>query len=132
MERLNRNISSRNSALEQRPKVLKAIRVNLPIDILNGVIHNLMCVFSSESLVGLEGIGIESRASFYVLTYFRLQSMFFAVRNYRGANLSATFKDSEHSRFIFRSCSRDASATLGNVHVSGFAPDKCLIYFDVT
>ncbi len=73
MKRLHANVGSRNTALEKRPEVLKAISVYAAIYILRGVIYHLMCIIRSQAFIGEKGIGVESRASSDVLVYFFLQ-----------------------------------------------------------
>ncbi len=72
MKRFDANVGSRNPALEQRPEVLKAIRVYATVHILSGMIYNLMRVISRQSVVGHERIAVERRASSNVLADFFL------------------------------------------------------------
>ena len=45
MERLYRNVSSRNAALQQRPEILKPVCMHAPIYILSRMVHDLMSIF---------------------------------------------------------------------------------------
>ena len=73
MKRLYRNICSMQSALEQAPEVLKGVRGYATINVLNGMVHDLMLVFGIQSTICAMCIGVESRASLNVFTNFRLQ-----------------------------------------------------------
>src|ERR1051326_248280 len=43
VERLNRNVGSAQSALEQRPEVFDALSVNLSANVFDGMVHNFVC-----------------------------------------------------------------------------------------
>src|ERR1039458_8303243 len=103
MKRFHANIGSRNAALEQRPEVLKSVRMDAAIHILNGVVNNLVRVVARQTIVGEQGVGIESRASFYVLADFALQCVLLAIRYDCGANLPATFQDAHNCGLVLGS-----------------------------
>ena len=56
VERLHADIRAMNTPLEQTPEVLKAVGVNLAIDILHSMVDHLMCIITFESVVGKQGI----------------------------------------------------------------------------
>lgn len=130
MKRFDANVGSRNAALEKAPEVLKAIRVNSPVNILHGVIHNLVGIVSGQSLVRTERIRVQRRSCFDVLADFRLQSVLLAVRYDRGANLPAALQDSHNSGLVLRASTSDAAFTFTNVHVPSLAADEGLVYFN--
>src|SRR5438874_985635 len=92
MERLNTNVGARDAALEQAPEVLKAISVNLPVDVLFGMVDNFVSVFLRESVIGLQGIGVQRGTRFDMLLNFNLKSSALPVRNDSSANLSAALQ----------------------------------------
>ena len=130
MKRFNRYVGSRDAALEERPEILKSIRVYAAIYVLNGMIDNLMRVIRRQSFVGKQGIRVQSRASRDMLANLRLQFMFLAVRYDGGANLPAAFQDSHDCGLVFGACASDSALTFGDVHVSRLATDERFIYFD--
>ena len=130
MKRFDRHIRARDAALEQRPEVLKAVRVYAAIYVLNGMIHNLVRVIGSESLIGKQGIGVESRASFDMLADFALQCGLFAIRYDRGANLPAALQDAHDSSLVLGASSGNPALALTQVHVSRLAADERFVYFD--
>ncbi len=96
MERLNRNISTFECALEQRPKVFNAVLMDLPVNILLSVIDYLVSVVILQSVVRAKRIAIDSRAFFNVLRHFavqgftcaRLEARIFSLRRDVQANPS--------------------------------------------
>src|ERR1035437_2423995 len=100
MERLDANVSAINAALQQAPEVFKAVGVDAPVHVLHGMIDNLVRVFTLKSFIGEQGISVESRASFDVLSDFRLQFFFLAAGNHSSADLSATFENTHDSGFV--------------------------------
>ena len=47
--------------------------MNLPVNIFLGMVNNLVGVLGSQTFIGNQGVGVESRASFYMLLDFGLQ-----------------------------------------------------------
>src|SRR5438552_9780815 len=129
MKRFHTHIGSRDAALEQRPEVFKAVGVYATAYILAGVVNHLMRVFSCETFIGLEGIGVERSASSDMPAYFFLQHSFATAGNYSGANLSATFQDTHNRSLVFRASTSDTALALANVHVPSLAADEGFVYF---
>src|SRR5438876_2965444 len=90
MKRFHTHIGSRDAALQQRPEVLKAVSMHATVYILAGVVNYLMRIFSCETFIGLEGIGVEGSASSDMPAYLFLQHSFATARNHGCANCSAT------------------------------------------
>jgi hypothetical protein len=60
VERLDANVGSLESALQERPEILKAIGVNLAVNVSLGVVNDSVLVAANvESLIGQERIGID-------------------------------------------------------------------------
>src|ERR1035441_8158074 len=59
VKRFNAHISSAQAAFKQAPEVLKAVSVNLPVNVPFRVIYNLVRVIRSQSLIGEQEVGIE-------------------------------------------------------------------------
>jgi len=102
------------------------------IDVLHGMIDNLVRVVGCESFVGQQSIGIECRASLYVLANLRLQFMSLAVWYDCGPNLSAPLKDSHDGGFVFGASASDSALALTQMHIAGFAADERFINFDLS
>src|SRR5271170_1422738 len=129
MKRFDRNIRARDAALEKRPEILKPVGMHATVNVLNGVVNNLMRVVRSESAIGEQGIGVESRTSFYMLANLRLQFMLLAIRYDGGANLPATFQDAHDGSLVLRARSGDAALAFANVHVARLATDERHVNF---
>jgi hypothetical protein len=56
--------------------------VGASVDVLYGMVNDLMRILSRKSLVGEQVIRIERRSRFDVLTHLRLKGMFLAVDYY--------------------------------------------------
>jgi hypothetical protein len=65
VKRLSRNVCAVDAAVQQAPEVLKAVRVDLAINVLYGVVHDLMLEFV-QTVVRREGIGVERATRFNV------------------------------------------------------------------
>src|ERR1700677_2130778 len=121
MERLNTNVGTANAALQERPEVLQSVGMNVSIDVLGGVVYDLMGVVSGQSLVGKQSIGIERGSRFDVLADFGLQRFLLAVWNDDSADLAPTLNDAEYRSLVFAASTGNAALALSNVHVTRFA-----------
>src|SRR2546421_3301216 len=130
MKGLHANVGSRDTALEKRPEVLKAVSVYATVYILAGVVNYLMRVVASESFIREQGIGVERGSSSDVLAYFVLQYLAAAARNHAGANLAATFQDADHCGLILAASSGNPALPFADVHVPSFAADESFVHFD--
>lgn len=131
MERLNRNVGTADAALQERPEVLKGIGVDVSIDVLNGVVYDLMRVVSGESFVRHQRVSVERCSRFDVLADFGLKGFLLAVRNDDSANLAATFHDPEYGSLVLAASAGDAALALRDVHIACFPADEGFIRFDV-
>src|SRR5438552_19035007 len=100
MKWFDADIGSTDAALQQAPKVFQAVSVDLPVHVLNGVIHNLMRILAFKAAVGQQGVGIECSTSLNMLLNFPLQCALAAIRHYHGADFPAALKDAHNSGFI--------------------------------
>src|SRR5437868_4002970 len=130
MKRLHANIGSRNPAFQQRPEILQRVSVYAAIYILRSVIYNLVSVISRQTLVGLEGIGVQGRTCLDMLANLSLQRSTAAIRNDSSSNLSTTFHDAHDCGFVLSAISGDAALPLAQVDIPCFAADESLINFD--
>jgi hypothetical protein len=63
--------------------------VNLSIDVLDGMVNDLMRVTASQSLIGQELIGVECRASLDMFMHFSLERVLASVTNDLRVNIPA-------------------------------------------
>jgi hypothetical protein len=130
MERLNTHIGSIDAALEQTPEVLKAIGMNPPVDVLHGMVNNLMGIVAGKTFIGEKEVSIESRTSLDMLADLSLQDSLATGGNNAKANLPAALQDAHNGNLVLRSGSGDSPLLFGDVHVARFATDESLIRFD--
>src|SRR5664279_3441887 len=116
MERFDTHVGSRDAALQQRPKVLKAIRVNAAINVLSRMVNYLVSILACQPIVGQERIGIEGRASSDVLAYFLLQHGLATTRHHAGANLSAALQDAHDGGLVLCASSGNPALAFADVH----------------
>ena len=132
MERFNANVASGDAALQQAPEVVQSVSVNLPINVLLGMVNDLMSVFLSQPVVGLQRIGIEGATSFNVLFDAGLQGASLPICDYHSANLATTFQCSKHDGFVFSASTSDAALAFVEMHIASFSADEGFINFDFT
>lgn len=132
MKRFNRNIRALDAALQKTPEILKAVRMNLTIDILFGVVNNLMNVFI-HPLIGTQRVGEQKGTLLHVLSDRFLNRFFAAAWNHLASHIAAVPLKQSHDRDLANK-SRLGSDLLGSfvlVHESGRAADECLVGFNL-
>src|SRR6267142_4207480 len=130
MERLNRNVRAFQSALEQAPEILKAVCVDLPLNVTFCMVNRLVNeVLVIQSLIGQEGIGVDRALGRDVSTDFRLQVMLTPRGNDVRVNLSAAFQNADNGCLIFYSAFRNHALAPCRVHESSGTTNKSLVYF---
>ncbi len=131
VEGLHADIGAFQLALEQTPKVFESVGMHLPVNVFFSMVNNLVLEpLLLESLIGHEGIGVDRTPRFDVSANLSLQSMFFAIADHGGANLTATFQNPHNSGFVFGASLGDAALVFIGVHESGRATDESFVHFD--
>lgn len=131
MERFDTHVGSADAALQERPEVLKGIGVDVSIDVLNGMVYDLMGVIGCQSFVGHQSVRVECRARFNMLSDLRLKRFLLAVRNDDSADLPAALHDPEHRSLILAASAGDAAFPFGNVHIPRLAANESLVGLDM-
>jgi hypothetical protein len=128
---LDANVGAVDSTLQETPKVLHAVGVDILADVFNRVIDNLMLVLFTESVIGFHCIAVEFGTLLYVLAHQRLQLSLTAALYHGSANLSAAFQNRSDDSLTFGSAPSLNLARLNiGVHVAGLAADESFIHFD--
>src|SRR5271157_1201523 len=132
MERFHAHISTRQSALEKRLKVLHAVSMYPAIHELNSMVNDLMQVIIAKTLVTAHFIGEQSRAGFNVLTDDRLQGMLLPVGDYLSVDTATALQESHNDDLILdvSASATDAARMDVLVHVPGLAANKGFIGFN--
>src|SRR5438105_122813 len=129
MERLNSNVGTTNAPLQQRPEVLKAVSMNLPINVLDRVIDYLVLVFILQSLITTKLIGIKSRASIDMLANHWLYGFPVPICDDLSAYESAPLQKSHDNSSVIVEHSTNATSLYALVHIACSAPNVSLIHF---
>jgi len=131
VKRLDAHISAFQSALEQTPEVFESVGVNLSVNVLFRVVNDLVFVSPRiQSIVGLQGIGVNFASLIDVLPNDGLHFRLAASLCNHSANLSAPFKDSDNWDFSLEAAIFDGAAVTLKVHEASLATDKSFVYFD--
>ena len=131
MERLNTNVGAIDTALQQRPEILKAVGVDATVDILDGVIDDLVGIVAGESFIREQEVSVEGGTRFDVLADLSLKDGLSAALDDHGTDLSATLKDAHDSHLVFSASAGDAALTNAQVHVASLAADEGLVRFNL-
>lgn len=130
MERLRCNVRALRAALEQAPKILQAICVDLPINVAFGVVNRLVRkVLVVQSLIGHECVGVDRALGSDVGANLRLQVMLATGGNYVRMDFAASFQNADYRRLVLDPAFRDDALASGRVHESGRAADEGFVYF---
>jgi hypothetical protein len=134
VKRLNADIGSSDSPLQQGPEVFKSVGVDMASGVAHGMIYHVVNVIVSQSLVGLQRVGVNLRAFGNVLANvcLKLRSACALDNLQDNARLAlgrCTLQQSHHGSHGDGAGASDLPLTF--VHVAGFAADESFIDFDV-
>lgn len=128
VEWLDRNISAANRTLQQAPEILKAIRVNVTVNVGFCMVDDFMRVLGIKTRVGLQGVSVKLGASGNVFANLFLKMMLPSVLHNRKAYLAGlAFEQPKHNSFTHSASAGNLSRPLTSVHVPRFAADESLI-----
>ncbi len=132
VKRLDADLGSLQAALQERPEVFDAVSVDVSLDVLFGVIHELVNVILFESGVRCQFVSEETwEPAFDVCAHFFLQRATLAIRDVFHAHLAGFAIQQAHDQFFVRSASaRYLLCFLVFVHIAGKAADHSLVGFD--
>lgn len=132
---LDANIRTLQRPLKQAPKVLQAVRVDLPANICFSMVDELM----SESIdrkvaIGMERIGVDVGTLLNVVDHVSPHMPCTGIREYPNASVSVAFKQSHDNRLAFES--PDAllvhphPSLFVKMHIGDFSADESFIGLD--
>src|SRR5271166_3251849 len=130
MERLDADIGPSNATLHETPEVLQSVCVDATIDVLHGMVYNLMDILSSQITIGAERIGIERRSSLYMLANLGREMFALLAGNDGCTDFPAALEQSQDRNLIFPACPGNATLALAQMHVAGLAADVGFVRFD--
>ena len=134
MKRFHVDISSVQSALEERPKVFQAVRVDVALCVANGMVYNATVVIALKIIIGHKRVGADSRTLCDVLTNvaakLRSARVWNHLQNHLGMFVGrCPFQDALHCG-LFESGVSNACALI-LVHVTGFCTDIGLVCLNI-
>jgi hypothetical protein len=130
VERLDANVGSLQSALEQAPVVLKAVCVDIPIHVRNRMVDDLVSIFGFKIIVGRKFVGKENRGCIYVLPNFSMHGGLAAIAGNRCANFSTAFQEADYKGFITSTSPLNLALSDILVHVPRKAADESFVYLN--
>lgn len=131
MKRLNANIRAFDRTLQKTPKVLNAVRVNISPNILNGMVNNLMDVFSVKAAIRL-AVRKKFRAGLNKVPNAFMKRLAVSIFDDSSSDFALTLKQSHHGNFTNRPAPFNHRFPFALVHVARFAANVCFINFDLT
>ena len=137
MERLDAHVGAMNRSLQQRPEVLAAVSVNLPVDVRFGVIDDAVNVAVGQILVGAQRVGVDRRAPGHMREDVRLYVPLLPALNDMSLHravpvLSVAIEQSHDSDLSDRSAPLDDALAARSVHVASLPADEGLVNLDLS
>jgi hypothetical protein len=133
MWRIDRNVCPVDCALQQAPKILHAIRVNMAVNICLGVVNHIMDVFDFRLMPPSgESVGIEIRSRLNGGSNYRQERFLFHVGNNLGPNLAAALQNAVNDCLASAAGPLDGLLATAKVYVLCLSANKCLIRFHPT
>lgn len=130
VERLDADVCSLESSLQEAPEVFKGVGVDRATNVLHGMVDGLVDVVAVESLVREKRVGIDDAASVNVLSDFALNVRLADVRSDQGTNHPATLDHTEYRSLVAGTVHGDAALADFFVHVARATADIGFVNFD--
>src|SRR6267378_1268947 len=89
MERLDAHVGTRNSTLQERPKVFYSVGMDPTVNVLHGMVDDLVLILSMQAFVSAQLIAVEVSTSLHMFLDHGLHGVHVAVWHDLGANLAA-------------------------------------------
>src|SRR5947209_797759 len=138
MKRFNTHIRAMQTTLQERPEIIRALRVNQTAHVLLCVIDDLVIVVIFQSCITGKLIGVEFRTLANILFHDALKSLSIAVlydlRHHltRAAVFLLALQDSHYHHFANSPATVDFLLTLRLVHKPRLATDERFIYLKIS
>src|SRR5438270_723190 len=131
MKWFDAHIGSADTALQQAPEVFQSVGMNGSVYVCDRMIDDLVGVFSGQTFVRKQLVGIQSGASFYPLLDFLLHNLLATILNDNGLDFSAALDESDNCSFAFAASSGYSAPSLRDMHVPRFSAYESFVYFNV-
>src|SRR5215210_2219691 len=129
MKRLDGNIRALEAALEETPKVLNAVGVNLAVNVLLRVVNHAVNVLLMKAAITLPSVREEFRARLNVASDFGVKRQLRGIAIHLCSDLAVTFEQAHNGDLAGAARAGNLPAVLAPVHVAGEAADVSLIGF---
>jgi len=124
---LDGNVGTLETPFQETPEVLKAVSVNLSVNICLSMVDDLVRELLIQTPIGDQFVSVDIRSLADVLLNDGLKGLYRPVLNYGRSNFAAALEHSHHDGLFER-----VVFPLGSVHVAGLTANEGLVYFDVT
>lgn len=133
VERLDTDVRSVQSALQQAPEVFHAVRMDLSLDIGFRVIDNLVRVILAQSKVGNHFVRVQMGTRFNVLMNGRDHAQILRVLDHASTDFAATLQHALNCRLADRAAAFafHQAALAALVHIASLSADVALVYLDL-
>ena|ERR1019366_4905999 len=131
MKRFYSNVSAAKVALEEAPEIFESVGVNFALNVLLGVVHEVMDVAPVQQIVSRSAVGIDLASELHIVQHFGLQSLTLDVRHDLGANFALLSVEHPHDysfSMMAASCFVANAATF--VHVDCLATNPSFVNFN--
>jgi hypothetical protein len=118
-------------ALEQRPEILQAVRVDAASDVFGDVIDPLVEVSKTQCVITRKGIGEDMRSGSTLSRTFVHERVVIHVGNTFSPHFPAAFQQPLDNCLAHGTTPFDFPFSLAFVHVPGLPADECFIDFDL-
>jgi hypothetical protein len=132
MERLNVDIGSCDSSLQETPEVLNAVGVTLATNVRFSVVNDFMNEVPVKASITTMGIGVDSGTRFNMATDCWGKGLPFGIRNYLSLNSamvinSMPVEESHYYGFANSTPTLNLGFSLAFVHVPGLATNESFV-----
>jgi hypothetical protein len=133
VERFDADVRALKLSLDERPKVLHAVRVDVAVRVLDRVIDNLVFEVLVQAVVRQQFIGKNRGSRFHVFVDLALKFGLAPILYVHYADISASLQHAEHNLFILAASAADNASALRLMHVARFAADEGFVnlYFAI-
>jgi len=134
VKRLNANVGSTKTALQEAPEILKPVDVNLPASVAFSMIHEFMEVVATQPLVSAMRIGVNIGSGFDVLADQRLDVFAAGIGNgvqFDSASfLVMPFQKAQNSNLASSAATVNHTFSTISVHVASLPTDVGFVNFN--
>src|ERR1019366_5095133 len=117
------------AALQQAPEVFQSVGMDISINVLDGMVNDLMEEFSLKSVIGCQRVSMQGGPSRYATLYQALKGSLLAVGNDGRLDYPSALQESHDCGFVFPSRSANGSVALVLVHVPRLATNERFVDF---